>query len=61
MSDQVGEKSLEQALKRLEDSAQRIIQTRGYVREVEKLRMLGELIKEQLKNENINHTTGKVR
>lgn len=40
------------ALKRLQQSAQKIVETRGYTREAGKIRMLEELIREQLKGEN---------
>lgn len=45
------------ALKRLEQSAQKIIETRGYTREANKIRMLEELIREQLKSENTRTAT----
>lgn len=45
-------KELESELKRLDESARKLIQTRGYTKEVDKLKMLEELIREQLANEN---------
>lgn len=45
-------KQLESELKRLDESARKLIQTRGYTKEVDKLKMLEELIREQLANEN---------
>lgn len=52
---------LKNSLKKLEISAQKVVETRGYTKEVEKIRMLEELIKEQLINENSRHSTRQVR
>lgn len=52
---------LKQNLQRLEKSAQKIVETRGYTQDVEKIKMLGELIKEQLINENSRPATRTVR
>lgn len=52
---------LQVALERLEASVKKIIQTRGYTSEVEKMKMLEELIREQLSNENLNHPNREVR
>ena len=46
------ENQLRGVLKKLEASSESIIKTRGYTREVAKIRLLEELIKEQLQNEN---------
>jgi hypothetical protein len=53
--------ALENELKRLDVSAKKMIETRGYTKEVEKIRMLEELIREQLLNENTLHTTRTAR
>ena len=43
---------LEEALAKLDQSAKKIIETRGYTKQLEKIRMLEEMIKEQLLNED---------
>jgi hypothetical protein len=48
-------------IKKLEKSFNEIIQSQSYNKEAEKIKILAELIKEQLKNENINSTTRKTR
>ena len=57
----MGQKELEQrlagALKQLEISASNVVKTRGYTAEVEKIKVLEEMIREQIKNENSNYTT----
>jgi hypothetical protein len=53
--------ALENELKRLDVSARKMIETRGYTKEVEKIRMLEELIREQLSNENTLHSTRTTR
>ena len=57
----MGKKELEQrlagALKQLEISASNVIKTRGYTTEVEKIKVLEEMIREQIKNENSSYTT----
>jgi hypothetical protein len=55
------EKELRNALQRLEQSAQKVVETRGYTKEVAKIRLLEEIIREQLKNENSRTTTRPVR
>ena len=55
------EKSLQATLLRLQQSAQKVVETRGYTKEVAKIRVLEEAIKEQLKNENPRSTTRSVR
>ena len=56
----MGQKELEQrlagTLKKLEDSANNVIKTRGYTKDVEKIRILEELIREQIKNENSSYS-----
>lgn len=54
-------KELETELKRLDASAKKLIETRGYTKEVDKLRMLEELIREQLANENFICSTRTAR
>lgn len=49
------------ALKRLEESSEQIIKTRGYTNEVEKVKVLEELIKEQLSYENTRNSTSSSR
>lgn len=46
------DEQLKSLLQKLEVSAQKIVDTRGYTREVEKIRILQETIKEQITNEN---------
>ncbi len=55
------EEQLRGALLRLEMSAKKIVETRGYGKDAARLRMLAEMIKEQLKNENIGTTARSVR
>ncbi|MCX7977515.1 MAG: hypothetical protein N2578_00775 [Bdellovibrionaceae bacterium] len=40
------------ALKRLDKAYQEVIKTQGYLQEAEKIKMLQELIKEQVRDEN---------
>lgn len=54
-------KELESELKRLDESAKKLIKTRGYTKEVDKLKMLEELIREQLANENFVCSTSTTR
>jgi hypothetical protein len=55
------EAQLQSALLRLETSAKKIVETRGYGKDAARLRMLVEMIKEQLKNENSSPPTRAVR
>jgi hypothetical protein len=55
------ENQLKKAIERLEASADQLIKTSGYTTESRKLKMLVELIREQIKNENSNHTAGEIR
>lgn len=55
------EAKLKQALNRLETTTRKILETRGYGREAARLRLLSEIIREQLKNEDPDHTTRQVR
>lgn len=54
-------KKLEKNLKKLDKSAQKLISTRGYTSEVENLKLLEELIKEQLRNENMRSSASTSR
>ena len=60
MKNQV-KQNLEEELKKLNKSAQKLISTRGYTKEAEKIRLLEELIREQLIDENTRHTTRQTR
>lgn len=51
------ENYLSLALKRLEQAYREILKTQGYSQEAERMQLLKELIKEQVKNENTHHTT----
>jgi hypothetical protein len=55
------ETQLKEALQRLEVSAKKVVETRGYGRDPARLRLLMELIKEQLKNEDTRSSTRPVR
>ncbi|MBT4761879.1 MAG: hypothetical protein HOO06_09305 [Bdellovibrionaceae bacterium] len=48
-------------LKRLEQLTQKIMKTQGYNKEIEKVKVLEELIREQFKNENTNSSTRQIR
>ncbi len=55
------DEQLQSLLQKLEISSQKIVETRGYTREVEKLRILQETIKEQITNENTRTAARPVR
>lgn len=55
------ENQLRKSLERLELSAEKLIATTGYTKESRKLKLLAELIREQLKNENTRHSAGAIR
>lgn len=57
MSKKEKNNELEAALKRLEKSARKIVDTRGYTKEVEKIKILSEMIREQFINEGSSRTT----
>ena len=61
MSQEDLEKQLLSALKKLEGMSDRILSTRGYTAETKRVRALEELIKEQIKNENLSHTARPIR
>lgn len=52
---------LEEALEKLDKSARKIIETRGYTKRVEKIRLLEEMIKEQLINEDSRSSARPIR
>ncbi len=52
---------LVEAMKRLEAAADKVVQTSGYTAEAKKLRLLTELIKEQIRNENSMRSTRSIR
>jgi hypothetical protein len=55
------ENHLEKTLQKLEEMTTKLISTAGYNDESRKMRLLAELIKEQLKNENTRSATRTVR
>ncbi len=55
------ENQLKKSIERLEAAADQLIKTSGYTNESRKLKMLIELIREQIKNENSHHTAGEIR
>lgn len=61
MSKKEVESYLMHTLKRLEKSSEQIISTRGYTSKVEKVKVLEELIKEQLINENTSNAARTAR
>ena len=48
---------LAMALKKLETACANLMKSQGYSKESEKMKMLYELAKEQVKNENTRHPT----
>lgn len=63
MSDNVNdnEKKLREALARLERSTRKILDTRGYSRDARSLKMLEEMIREQLTNGHTRNSTRTIR
>ncbi len=55
------EKYLKLALKRLENASEEIIKTQGFTQETETLKLLTELVREQVPNEDTRHSTGQAR
>jgi hypothetical protein len=55
------EKNLRETLLKLEQSTQKLIETRGYTKDAAKMRLLEEMIREQLKNENPRNSTRTIR
>ena len=58
MSQRALEQKLKVALNKLEESSEKIVKTRGYTEENEKIKMLVELIKEQLTNADTRNSVG---
>ena len=52
---------LEKAIQKLEKTTQKVLETRGYGDESRKLRILSEILREQLKNEDARYSTRSVR
>lgn len=61
MSDKDTEKKLREALARLEASTHKILQTRGYSRDARALKLLEEMIREQLTNGHSRNSTRTIR
>ncbi len=55
------EKKLKESLERLEKSVQQIMSTRGYNNDVKSLKILEEMIREQLGNAHTRHSTRTIR
>jgi hypothetical protein len=55
------EDKLKAALVRLEQSTQKVIDTRGYTKDVKSLKVLEEMIREQLINANSRSSTRTIR
>ena len=55
------EDKLRAALQRLEQSTQKVIETRGYTKDVKSLKVLEEMIREQLTNANTRSSTRSIR
>lgn len=55
------EEHLLKALLRLEKASEAIKKTQGYTRETAKIRILTELVREQVPNENSRHSTRQAR
>lgn len=58
---QAGEKELQDALKRLEMSVQKVLETRGYSKDAKSLKILEEMIREQLTNGHSRSSTRTIR
>lgn len=55
------EAKLKKALERLQTTAQKIVQTRGYTQDARALKLLEEMIREQLINGNTRNSTRTIR
>ncbi|GIL16785.1 MAG: hypothetical protein BroJett040_05360 [Oligoflexia bacterium] len=55
------ESYLKLALLRLEKAYEEVVKTQGYTRDTEKLKMLLELTREQVPNENSRHSASQTR
>jgi hypothetical protein len=60
MSEEKAQKLLA-SLARLETSSRKIVSTRGYNKDVKSLKLLEEMIKEQLQNANTRSSTRSIR
>lgn len=58
---QAGEKELQSALKRLELSVQKVLETRGYSKDAKSLKILEEMIREQLTHGHSRPSTRTIR
>ena len=61
MSKEILEKRLQNTLEKLEDASQRLVQTRGYTRDVRVKKALSELMKEQISSEGTGSSANKIR
>jgi hypothetical protein len=61
MNKQESVSQLLEAMKRLEVATEKIVRTNGYTSDVKKMRLLAELIKEQIHNENTMRSVSTVR
>lgn len=55
------EEYLQKALDRLEQATNSVRKTQGFSRDTAKMRLLTELVREQLPNENTRHSTRQTR
>ena len=60
MNKEKQEQTLQISLSKLEKAAQLIVNTRGYTRDVQNIKVLIEMIREQLINEKFNHSTRRI-
>jgi hypothetical protein len=61
MNNSKNAQNLKKSLGQLEKTAQQIVNTRGYTKDVENIKILSEMIREQLINENSVNTARKIR
>lgn len=61
MSDFGQEEKLKESLRKLEQTADEIVKTNGYTHEVKKIRLIAEMIKEQMTNEHIGSAARPIR
>ena len=61
MKDEDKKKFLNSKLRELEESVQKIVNSRSYSRDVAKVRLLEEMIKEQLQDENSRYAASTPR
>ena len=55
------EKYLSMALRRLEKASEDVLKTQGFTEETETLKLLTELVREQVTHEDIDHSISKTR